>query len=152
MMRSVNAGRAAAPKGSLVGRIGAALRSVPSGRVTTFEALALHAGAPVAEIITALARLNEDQRQMLPWHRVVAKGGAIGRGPWRERQFALLLQEGVPVAPAGIVQEMGHRAVTDFNDPGPDVPPLAAGATGKDGARTASPTPPSRSRGMKSRP
>lgn len=117
------------------------LRNVPAGRVTTFEAISVHLGASPAEIATLLLRLTGDERQMTPWHKVVAKGGAIGRGPWRERQFALLVREGIPVSPAGIVQEMASRAVTDLAA----IPsaPLEAPPSGK---------PPGRSRGMKDRP
>ena len=43
---------------------------------------------------------------------MVAKGGAIGRGPHRDAQFARLVREGVPVSPAGIVQDMARVAIS----------------------------------------
>jgi len=92
----------------------AALRNLPQGRITTAEIIAAHVGATAAEITTLLARLSEDEREANPWHRVVAKGGAIGRGPWRDTQFAKLVREGVLVSPAGIVQDMARVLVSDL--------------------------------------
>lgn len=92
----------------------AALRNVPAGRVTTAEIIAAHIAASPAEVLTLLARLSEDERDSCPWHRVVAKGGAIGRGPWRDAQFARLVREGVLVAPAGIVQDMARVLLGDL--------------------------------------
>lgn len=146
------------PKGPVRGQVLALIRAVPLGRVASPESLAAHLKLPVAQVSAVLARLSEDERQTTPWHRIVAKGGAIGRGPTREAQFARLVREGVSVSPAGIVQDMGRTAIADFLglprssrrgaegerardiQPGfePDVQPAAA--------------PLSRSRGMKDRP
>lgn len=117
------------------------LRNVPAGRVMTFETLAGHLSVSQAEVTSHLSRLSEDERQAVPWHRIVASGGAIGRGPWRERQFALLIREGTPVSPAGVVQDMASRTVTNLD--APSAKPIAA---------SPSEAPPSRSRGMKDRP
>lgn len=118
------------------------LRDIPAGRVVTFEKLAAHLAVSQAEVTTILSRLTEDERQVTPWHRIVAKGGAIGRGPWRERQFALLVREGIPVSPAGIVQEMASRAISN----------LSAVNSAKPATAPPAGTPPNRSRGMKDRP
>ena len=78
--------------------------------------LALKLGVPPPLVATMLSQLTEDEREIVPWHRVVAKGGAIGRGPHRERQFARLIQEGIVVSPAGIVQDLARvmtRRLTD---------------------------------------
>lgn len=129
------------PSGQARRRVLEGVRTIPAGYVVTFDVLAAHAGVTPVEASTFITRLGDDERQMLPWHRVVAKGGAIGRGPWRERQFALLVREGVPVSPAGIVQEMAQRAIPDLasaqHAPAPaQAPPLGA----------------NRSRGMRDRP
>jgi methylated-DNA-protein-cysteine methyltransferase-like protein len=88
------------------------VRTIPTGRVTTFNVLAEKLGEPPAFVQSRLARLTEDEREFVPWHRVVAKGGAIGRGPHREQQFARLVREGVLVLPAGIVHDLPRFLVT----------------------------------------
>lgn len=88
------------------------VRAVPTGRVTTFDVLAQKLGEPPAFVQARLAALSEDERDFIPWHRVVAKGGAIGRGPHRDQQFARLVREGVQVLPAGIVHDMPRFIVT----------------------------------------
>lgn len=121
------------------------LQTIPSGRVTTFDVLAEKLGQPPALVHLMLSGLTEDERDFAPWHRVVAKGGAIGRGLHRDQQFARLVREGVPVSPAGIVQDMPRVLVTIFDagpperKPEPEVSPEP-------------PKPQNRSRGMKSRP
>jgi methylated-DNA-protein-cysteine methyltransferase related protein len=125
------------------------LRKVPLGYVTTAESLALEIGVPVPLVVTMLAQLDEDERDLVPWHRVVAKGGGIGRGLHRDQQFARLVREGVMVSPAGIVQDLARHMLTDLGEASltaaareasrADVPPQA-------------PKPGGRSRGMKLRP
>jgi methylated-DNA-protein-cysteine methyltransferase-like protein len=123
----------------------ALVRNIARGRVTTVEILADETGVPPPVIVVLLQQLSEDERDMVPWHRVVAKGGAIGRGPHRDQQFACLVREGVAVSPAGIVQDM-PRFVTKSFDP-PD------GVRGSESI-VAPETPKyrGRSRGMKLRP
>lgn len=116
---------------------------VPAGRVVTLDTLALRVGAIPAVVTTLINNLTEDERDCVPWHRVVAKGGAIGRGPHRDAHFARLVREGVPVSPAGIVQDMARVAVTEILD--------AAKLHAQKDAEPVAP-PLSRSRGMKDRP
>ncbi len=124
----------------------AALRTVPTGRVTTFDAIAVHAGASAHFIMCLIDGLSDDERQLAPWHRVVAKGGAIGRGPHREAQFARLVREGVPVSPAGIVQDMPRHLVATFDEA------RRLPASVKPAPLVTDQAPASRSRGMKDRP
>ena len=120
------------------------LRNVPVGSVVTVDCLAVCLKVIPTVVATLLANLTIEERAVAPWHRVIAKGGAIGRGPHRDEQFARLVREGVPVAPAGIVQDMARVAVTDID-------PDAAARTKR--FNTALPAaPPSRSRGMKDHP
>jgi len=125
-------------------RLLAALGTIPSGRVATFDALAADAATTPRHIETLIAGLCSDERQSVPWHRAVAKGGAIGWGPRREEQFARLVREGVPVSPAGIVQDMARLAMAD----------LQGMAARKPRSLEPAATPPrlGRSRGMKVRP
>lgn len=124
----------------------ALIRSVPVGHVVTVDLLAGELNVLPGVIATLLSQMSEDERDAAPWYRVVAKGGAIGRGPHRDAHFAKLVREGVPVSPAGIVQDMGRVAVASVDakapaltrSTGPQLPLPAA--------------PPGRSRGMKDRP
>lgn len=116
---------------------------IPPGRVATVELIAQNTGVLPQVIVTLLNSLTDDERQCVPWHRVVAKGGAIGRGPHRDQQFAKLVREGVPVSPAGIVQDMARVAVTALDTSRP----VKAASDA-----TPPPAPLSRSRGMKDRP
>lgn len=120
------------------------VRNIPTGRVATYDALAEKLGEPPALIQSRLAHLSEDEREIVPWHRVVAKGGAIGRGAHRDQQFARLVREGVTVLPAGIVHDMPRfRVNADTLSSDRIAPPEPL----------PEPTGPlSRSRGMKSRP
>jgi methylated-DNA-protein-cysteine methyltransferase-like protein len=121
------------------------VRSIARGRVTTAEILANETGIPPPVVAVMLQRLSDDEREIVPWHRVVGKGGAIGRGPHRDQQFALLVREGVPVSPAGIVQDMPRFVVKSFDA-------SAAAREAPDNATAQTPRPGGRSRGMKSRP
>jgi methylated-DNA-protein-cysteine methyltransferase-like protein len=120
------------------------VRAIPAGSVATVDVIAAQSGVMPNVALTLLAHLTDDEREMMPWHRVVAKGGAIGRGPHRDAQFARLVREGVPVSPAGIVQDMARVAVTVLD---PQVPGIAKRAEPAAPAGTLS-----RSRGMKDRP
>jgi len=121
------------------------LRRIPLGRVTTAESLAGEIGLPAPLAATMLAQLTDDERDLVPWHRVVAKGGAIGRGLHRDQQFARLVREGVMVSPAGIVQDMARHLLVSLD-----------AASLKSASRVEPPSPegrpPGRSRGMKQRP
>jgi methylated-DNA-protein-cysteine methyltransferase related protein len=120
------------------------VRALPTGRVTTFDALGRHLDVEPRHIAYILAMLGEHEREIVPWHRVVAKGGAIGRGPHRDQQFAKLVREGVMVSPAGIVQDLDRVAVKDIKAPPPGITKRPEGIK--------PPAPLSRSRGMKDRP
>lgn len=115
------------------------LRDIPVGRVASPEVLASELRVPLPLVMTLMAQLSEDERDIAPWHRVVAKGGAIGRGLHRDQQFARLVREGVMVSPAGIVQDLARHMISSFHDVNLPVD----GEAGKSGAR---------SRGMKQRP
>lgn len=122
------------------------VRQVPVGRVVTIDQLARHFDLLSPLVTTLLAQLTEDERQSVPWHRVVAKGGAIGRGPHRDRQFAALLREGVLVSPAGVVQDMARVALPSL-DEAALIKEAARQRTGTDAATLTS-----KSRGMFAKP
>ncbi len=122
------------------------LRKVPPGRVVTYDTLAAALSILPRHVETLLGHLSEDEREMVPWHRAVAKGGAIGWSPLRDAKFQKLVREGVAVSPAGIVQDMARTAVKDLTA-------LPSAITKRpDAALPNAPAPLSRSRGMKDRP
>jgi len=121
----------------------ALVRRIPASRVTTFDAIADACAMSARHVFHLLANLSEDEREFCPWHRVVAKGGAIGHGPHREAQFARLVREGVSVSPAGIVQDLARHVVHAFARESDAAPIPVAPAPKPVG---------SRSRGMKERP
>lgn len=123
-------------------RVLAALKLVPAGRVVTHDTLAVAVKVAPPAVATVLKSMSDDERQACPWHRAVAKGGAIGWGSLREQQFALLIREGVPVSPAGIVQDLARIAITDATRAPQPEPPAAPDEHARQG----------RSRGMRRHP
>ncbi len=117
----------------------ALMTRVPAGRIVTHSTLANHLNAPPGLIRQIVSSLSEPDRQGVPWHRIVADGGAIGRHPERDHQIQRLRSEGTPVAPVGIVQELDRRRIVDLDAPNQEIDPAPV-------------APPSRSRGMKGRP
>ncbi len=70
-------------------------------------------------IATILANLDDEERDRVPWHRVVADGGAIGRHRHRDDQIARLRADGLPVSAAGIVGGMEAAMVANLPKPRP---------------------------------
>lgn len=123
-------------------RILQAVSNVPAGRVATLDVLAAYCRVPERLVLTVLTNLSEGERETVPWHRVVARGGAIGRGAWGKTQIARLAGEGLAVAPAGIVQDLARFALAELDAPVKPAPqPASSPAAGW-----------GRSRGMKDRP
>ena len=54
--------------------------AIPKGRFTTYGSLARHLGVNPRLVAAVLARLDEREAEILPWHRVVAAEGRISRG------------------------------------------------------------------------
>jgi methylated-DNA-protein-cysteine methyltransferase-like protein len=117
--------------------------SIPAGYVSTHGAMGRHLAVYSRHVAYILATLDEMERETIPWWRVVADGGAIGRHQRRDDQMARLRQDGVPLSGVGIVQELAERRVSDLS-----APPAAPFPRRSDPAAAG----PSRSRGMKSHP
>lgn len=121
------------------------LQRIPSGYVAAIGDLSRHMRAYQPHIAQLLAELGDAGESETPWWRVVADGGAIGRHPRREAQMTRLRAEGVPLSPAGIVQELADRRVRDLA--APPGRPFATSVPADPNAPK-----PARSRGMKSHP
>lgn len=115
------------PTPALRRRLLGLLAGVPPGRVVRHGLLARELGIDPRLAASLLAMLDAGERQTAPWHRAVADGGAIGRHAWRDLQMRLLAAEGTPVSPAGIVQDMGGRAVTTLDGTATAIAPAADG-------------------------
>ncbi|MDX1674466.1 MAG: MGMT family protein [Longimicrobiales bacterium] len=93
-------------------RVHDAVRSVPSGRVVSYGAIAALAGSPgAARAVGAVLRALPDSADV-PWWRVVGARGELSiprAGHGRVLQRRLLEEEGVEVGEDGAV-DMGRRA------------------------------------------
>ena len=115
---------------------------IPAGRLATHGAIGRHLAVVPRHVAYVLSMLNDSERETIPWWRVVADGGAIGRHQRRDDQMQRLRHEGCAVAPAGIVQDFAARVVADVTAPGAAIEPAPTTADGR----------PARSRGKKSHP
>ena len=113
------------------------------GRVATHKQIGQHLKVEPRHVAYILSTLDAAERTNVPWWRVVADGGAIGRHLHRDDQMAQLRAEGVVLSPVGIVQDLEVRKVASLAvlmQPGParPEPPLII--------------PASRARGMRDKP
>ena len=93
------------------------VRRIPAGRVATHGPLAAELRAAPKLIPGVMLSLTDTERASVPWWRVVADGGAIGRHLHRDAQVAALVSEGHLVAPAGIVQRLAACRILSFDSP-----------------------------------
>ena len=114
---------------------------VPSGWVTTNGDIGRALSVQPRHVAYILTTLDDLDRETIPWWRVVAEGGAVGRHKRRDAQLLALRNDGVPLSGVGVVQDFSARRIPSLQKP-----PTAAfiSAPEPDGR------PPSRSRGMKS--
>jgi methylated-DNA-protein-cysteine methyltransferase-like protein len=83
--------------------------AIPVGKVTTFRAIGVHLDVMPRHVAYILALLPSDERALLPWHRVVADDGRIGRPnnpASAAAQATLLRDEGIAI---------DHHCVTDLD-------------------------------------
>jgi methylated-DNA-protein-cysteine methyltransferase-like protein len=75
-----------------------AVSHVPSGRVTTFKEVGRLLDVMPRHIAYILATLSEEERQTIPWHRIVSDGGALSKkqiASYGKEQIRRLRDEGV---------------------------------------------------------
>ena len=79
-------------------KVWAALKTVPAGKVTTYQLLAKAIGQPRAFRAVGTVLHNNKQLIILPCHRVVkSDGGISGYAGGANKKIALLKKEGVTV-------------------------------------------------------
>lgn len=99
----------------------AVIASVPRGKVTTFTAIAQCLGVMQRHVATIVAGLDVQELDGVPWHRVVADGGAVGRHQRRDAQIRLLRADGLAVSPVGFVGGLENAMLTKLTKPRPGV-------------------------------
>lgn len=94
--------------------------AVPPGRLVTHAAIGAHLDVMPRHVAYILAMLTAEEKDRLPWHRVVGADGTIRKPrPGATSQAALLLADGVSLGPDGRVADLQHRLA--------DVPTLPHG-------------------------
>jgi methylated-DNA-protein-cysteine methyltransferase related protein len=88
---------------------------IPPGRVATHKQIGEHLQVMPRHVAYVLATLDELGREAVPWWRVVADGGAIGRHLRRDEQMRRLRDDGVVLSPVGIVQDLAERWIADVD-------------------------------------
>jgi methylated-DNA-[protein]-cysteine S-methyltransferase len=98
-----------AATGEFAARVLQAVSRIPAGRVATYGDIARLAGRPgAARAVGTLMRTSK--RPGLPYHRVVAAGGALGGyGGHAEMKAALLAAEGLMVRRGRILDFAQHH-------------------------------------------
>jgi alkylated DNA nucleotide flippase Atl1 len=92
----------------------AIVAAIPKGGIASAADLGRQIDVPARHVAFILTTLDEGERAVTPWWRVVADGGAIGRHKRREDQIAGLRRDGVTVSAAGVVADFAARRVTSF--------------------------------------
>lgn len=113
---------------------------VPAGYVVTHKQIGDHLKVSPQHVANVIAGLDDRDRTIVPWWRVVADGGAIGRHPKRDEHFQRLTVEGNVLSPVGIVQDLAARRVADVANPPKEARKVDVAAR------------PSRARGMRDKP
>ena len=81
------------------------IKSIPSGKVSSYGNIARAAGLPNGARQTVRVLHSMSEKYDLPWHRVIRSDGCIAlrEGAGRELQVELLRAEGVEVSVEGKV-------------------------------------------------
>jgi methylated-DNA-protein-cysteine methyltransferase related protein len=83
---------------------------IPAGALTTYAAIGDELAIPARHVAYVLATLPDAEADAVPWHRVVAEDGGLGRGPRASAKGARLAAEGVAVR-GGRVADLDARFV-----------------------------------------
>lgn len=85
--------------------------AIPRGRLTSYRAIGEFLDVVPRQVAYLLALSGDEERERVPWHRVVGDDGALGR-PKRDfhgrTQAELLAADGVTVE-RGVVREIERR-------------------------------------------
>lgn len=100
-------------------------RAIPAGRVVSFAAIGDYLEVMARHVAYILATLDEEEREEVPWHRVVGEGGSVPerRGSPGPTQTELLALEGVSVVKRMVVEWDRHRFAITLESTGVPVVP-----------------------------
>ena len=105
---------------------------IPAGRVTTYGEVARLAGRPGAARAVGNI-LREADRPGLPYHRVIAAGGALGGYSNLALKRSLLAAEGLTVRPSRVLEFTKIRWPDSATRPSPGRPGAARASKGRKG-------------------
>lgn len=83
------------------------LSAIPSGKVVALDQMAVAMNIPARHVAYLIAQLNEAERDLVPWHRLVPSGctfpAEAKQSPRQVQQIGLLAQEGVSDPAAHVI-------------------------------------------------
>jgi methylated-DNA-protein-cysteine methyltransferase related protein len=96
----------------------AVTRAIPPGRVTSFRAVGALLDVVPRHVAYILATLSDEEKALVPWHRVVSDDGALERPKYDgsgRSQAELLAAEGAEIGAGQVVEDFEERffAVTE---------------------------------------
>ena len=90
------------------------VEAIPDGRIATFGDIGRHLDVMPRHVAYILTMLSDEEKARVPWHRVVADKGKLGKPKFNGfgiSQADLLASEGVEVTDRGVVADFGVRLV-----------------------------------------
>ena len=96
------------------------VEAVPAARVITYASAGAYLDVAPRHVAYILSTLNEIEREIIPWHRVVAADGTLGPSKKGERgleQIARLSAEGVAVLPDGRLRDFNEILIDVLDVP-----------------------------------
>jgi methylated-DNA-protein-cysteine methyltransferase related protein len=85
--------------------------AVPRGKVCSFQSMGEHLDLVPRHVAYILSRLEDNEKFVYPWHRVVSGDGSLGSprsNPDGTTQAELLRAEGIPISGNRIVTSLGQ--------------------------------------------
>lgn len=98
------------------------VKTIPSGKVTTYGDIAKFIGRPRAARFVGYAMSASCETADLPWHRVTFSDGRLWDGQWAQVQHDLLSAEGVGFNKDGKIDVEKYRWHPDIMPVPTDLP------------------------------
>lgn len=98
------------------------VKTIPSGKVTTYGDIAKFIGRPRAARFVGYAMSASCETDDLPWHRVTFSDGRLWDGQWAQVQHDLLSVEGVGFTKDGKIDVEKYRWHPDIMPVPADLP------------------------------
>lgn len=98
------------------------VKTIPSGKVTTYGDIAKFIGRPRAARFVGYAMSASCETDDLPWHRVTFADGRLWDGQWAQVQHDLLSAEGIGFTKDGKIDVEKYRWRPDIMPVPADLP------------------------------